>query len=158
MGITLLETGEDHTSPNNIAILYNKLRGDSYTFQRFYRESVNVLKNELTDLRPLNGRYLPTVDVFVDTFDRSDVPATSQGAIDESIVRILNILKVPKIEVETLREATATLQTLAQNHTKEFVASGAANKELVMNLTSVFRNHHNDFEVAFNVSRTFNAL
>jgi len=157
--ISLLETGDDHpTSPDHIAILYNKLRGDSYTFQRFYRESVNKLKNDLADLKPLNGKYLPSVDVMVDNFDRSDVPKAKESTISQAIESVLLFLKPAQKEIENLRQATATIQTLSQTQPMEVIAAGAKNKGLTMNLASVFRENHNDFDVAFNISRTFNAL
>jgi len=162
--ILLLETGDDHPTPNHIAIMYNKLNGDSYTFQRFYRESVALLAKDLTDLRALNGTHLPTMEVMADNFDRSDLP-DAQNVV-QTLQQVIQKLEQSAKEntVESMRETTAILVQLASKHPMP-VLEFLAQPQLVMAIKELLREKsgsqisgHRDFAVCRNFLRMFNAV
>lgn len=157
--ILLLETGDDHPTPGNIAILYNKLNGNGFSFQRFYRESVASLANDLSlELRALNGGHLPTMEVMADEFTSSDVDSSKHVAESMNLSYQALIALGGRSVVEPLRETTATLLSIAAQYPQQVLEFCAGEKRFVMNMTLLMKTHHNDQEVSRNLLRFFNEI
>jgi len=118
--VLILEIPDTH--PNQsfhgcYCILYQHMNGSKWAFQRYFRESVEKLQQDLKDLRPLCGKSLPTMDVFGK--DDADLDKSSPENVEASLtisLQVLQSLELIGFTCESLQEITDTLQNIASKN------------------------------------------
>lgn len=155
--ILLLETPDEHPTPGAIAILYNKLNGNGFTFQRFYRESVATTAKEGLVLRALNGGHLPTMQVMTDEFQSSNSSKHVDESMKLTLEAIVKIIRKGSF-AEPLREVTATLLSMAAQYPEQVLEFCVKEPRLVMNLQKLMRTHFSEAVVSKNIFRFFSAI
>lgn len=155
VSINLLETNE-----KEVAISFVRVSGYGWVFQRFYRQCVAGLQNELPDVRRGDGSgALPTVEAIEDTFDCSGI------TIDEKTVHqaLENTLQLASSHhnatLEPKREATSAMVQLIQSHTENCLTFAATTKSSFTHImTTLMKECSGDPEVMRNCVRAFSIL
>lgn len=159
--VSLLATGEEFRCPNQIAVIYNKLRGDGHMFQRFYRKSVAALNHELkNNLRALDGNYLPSEKVLEDEFDTSGLEPTSDEQVLETCSGILARLKsVQKAQaVGSVKQLLESLNQIGEKHQAVLRKFAAKEPAFPVNLKLLLEKYRDNFGVVYNISCVLSSL
>jgi len=154
VSINLLETNE-----KEVAISFVRVSGYGWVFQRFYRQCVAGLQNELPDVRGLNHNAIPTVEAIEDKFDCSGI------TIDEKTVHqaLENTLQLASSHhnatLEPKREATSAMVQLIKSHTENCLTFAATQKSSFTHImTTLMKECSGDPEVMRNCVRAFSIL
>lgn len=157
ININLLENDDGH-----VVILFNRARGSSTVFQRFYREFLEQLQFAgLGDLRQLHGEGMPMVQTLDGQFDRSGLEVNPVH-VKEALAANLRLLASVQDYVEPIREITAALLQLVSAHPQIALEFAATNKDAMSNLPMTLSNQmkmfRGDHDIMQNCSRTFSIL